>query len=81
MGPSFFLDRQTCDGLGLLKNDLLGDASFPFIEFLPNAGNHSKPLRQGMGHLLPDQLLKEDTRSDNSWNTSYWPPLPPTDLI
>lgn len=57
LGSKVPFSRDTCDDLGLFENNLLGDASFSLIQFLPNAGNYSKSLCQGVGHFLPNQLI------------------------
>lgn len=48
----------TCNGLGLGKDNLLCDASFPLIQLLTDASNHSQTTLQGMGNLLANQLLE-----------------------
>ena len=47
---------RTCDDLGLIEDDLLGDAALPLVQFLADAGDDTETGLQSVGCLLTNEL-------------------------
>ncbi len=48
--------KDTCDELGLCKNNFLCDSGLPLIQLLTNAGDHTQTVLKSMSDLLSNQL-------------------------
>lgn len=49
---------RTCDDLGLIEDDLLGDAALPLVQLLTDAGDDTETGLQSVGCLLTNELMR-----------------------
>lgn len=61
---------RTCDDLGLIEDDLLGDAALPLVQFLADAGDDTETGLQSVGCLLTNELTRHKKRNDVIWSVS-----------
>lgn len=52
----YILKKDTCNDLGLGKNNFLSDPGLPLIQLLTNAGDHTQTILKSMSDLLANQL-------------------------